>query len=187
MVEGMIEIRIACKGAETVSLDDLTDLQGNLKTLSEKDYVKLRNSIIEFGFSFPIFYWEDARGVKWIIDSHQRCRVLRKMKAEGYVIPPLPADPIFAKDKVEAKKKLLLVSARYGKITESGMFDYVTEEGYEIPFEEVQDYLTYPEADYSPEKKEDKQEEEQKQVSAKDEEVICPNCGNHFTPVASVE
>jgi DNA modification methylase len=142
-------VRIECTGATTVPLDDLKDLQGDLKNLSEENYVKLRNSMDEFGFSFPVFMWEDKDGIKWIVDAHQRIKTLRKMRSEGYEVPPLPADYIHAKDRIEAKKKLLVLNSRYGEITESGLTDFINEEGFEIAIEEMQDYLDYPEIDFS--------------------------------------
>ncbi len=129
-------IKIACKGATDVSLAELTELEGNLKDLSEANYVKLRNSITEFGFSFPIFMWEDPlNNKKWIIDAHHRIKTLRKMEEEGWSVPRLPADYIHAKDKTEAKKKLLLVNSRYAKITEEGLYEFNNEAGFEIGVE----------------------------------------------------
>lgn len=167
------EIIISCKGATTVSLAELNNLQGELKNLAEEDYVKLRNSIIEYGFSFPIFYWQDQEGKKWIIDAHQRQRTLLKMQEEGYTIPPLPADEILAKDKVEAKKKLLLLNSRYGKVTDTGMSDFLNETDSPIQFEEISDLLTFPEADFNA-------EENQQGGAGQPREVECPNCHTKF-------
>ncbi len=126
-------IQVSCKGATEVALAELTELQGNLKDLSEANYVKLRNSITEFGFSFPIFMWEDPiTNKKWIIDAHHRIKTLRKMEEEGWSVPRLPADYIHAKDKTEAKKKLLLVNSRYAKITEEGLYEFNNEPSFEI-------------------------------------------------------
>lgn len=140
-MEQASEIRITCAGNTTVSLDELKDFQGNLKELSEDNYAKLRNSMIEFGFSFPIFYWQDEAGTKWIIDAHQRIRTLSHMQKEGVVIPPLPADPIFATDRTEAKKKLLLLNSRYGEMTQEGFDEFTAD----INIEEISDLLELPE------------------------------------------
>lgn len=166
-----LAVRIECEGSTSVPIDELNDLQGNLKDLSEEDYIKQRNAITEFGFSFPVFYWEDETGKKWIIDAHQRKRTLLKMRSEGWIIPPLPACNIHAKDRIEAKKKLLLLQSRYGKITSTGMTDYLNEQDYLIPFEEIQDFLTYPEDDF-----EDKPKKEKKL-----KEITCPECQAKFT------
>ncbi len=165
-------LSIECTGASFVELDDLRELQGNLKNLDEKDYVKLRNSMTEFGFSFPIFYWQDEEGGKWIIDAHQRVRTLKKMRDEGWTIPPLPADEIKAADKITAKKKLLILQSRYGRITDSGMTDFLNEAGLEIPYDDVEGFLAIPE------------QLDDFKIGAEDEkkkkETTCPNCGTKF-------
>lgn len=140
-MDSITEITISCQGATSVSLDELQDLQGNLKDLTEDNYAKLRNSLIEFGFSFPIFFWQDENGAKWIIDAHQRKRTLLKMRDEGILIPSLPADPIFAKDRAEAKKKLLLLNSRYGQMTQEGFDEFTSD----IEIEDIADLLTIPE------------------------------------------
>jgi hypothetical protein len=146
-MEPITEIKIECQGATTVALDELVDLQGNLKDLTEQNYVKLRNSIVQYGFSFPVLLWIDTDGKKWILDAHQRVRTLRKMQQEGITIPPLPADIVNATDKVEAKKKLLLLNSRYGKMTREGFDEFVDEPGFEVAEAELEDLLVLPEVE----------------------------------------
>lgn len=135
------QLSIQCEGSTTINLDDLSDLQGNLKDLEEDEYAKLRQSITEFGFSFPILFWQDESGKKWIIDAHQRRRTLLKMREEGWFIPPLPASQIFAISKTQAKEKLLLLNSRYGKITQEGWDEFTGD----IPMDEINDLLEIPE------------------------------------------
>lgn len=179
MNEGLPEIRIECEGSLLVDIRELYELQGNLKELTESNYVKLRNSIIEYGFSFPTLIWIDTEGKKWIIDAHQRVRTLKKMAEEGYTIPPLPAVQVFASDKTTAKKKLLLLNSRFGKITQEGFYEFMHETGYEIPMEDVSDFIEIPEValEYNPEKS-----EENDDSPSQDNEVQCPNCKLKFTP-----
>lgn len=141
-MEQIKTIEITCQGATLTNIDDLTDLQGNLKDLYDEDYARLRNSIIQFGFSFPIFFWEDKEtNLKYIVDAHQRVRTLLKMRSEGIEIPPLPADPIFAKNKIEAKEKLLLLNSRYGKMTQEGYDEFISD----IPMDDISDLLAIDE------------------------------------------
>ena len=173
-----MNIQIACKGATEVALAELSELQGNLKDLSEQNYVKLRNSITEFGFSFPIFMWEDPlTNKKWIIDAHHRIKTLRKMEEEGWVIPRLPADYIHAKDKKEAKKKLLLVNSRYAKITEEGLYSFNNEPSFEIDAS-FSEFLEIPEIDFTVDNIQVKQKGEPKT----EELVTCPSCKHQFLP-----
>ena len=83
-------IRIECDGSTTVDIDELHELQGSLKDLSDANYLKGKTSILENGFSFPVLMWVDQAGTKWIIDFHQRKRILKRMRdTEGYNIPKL--------------------------------------------------------------------------------------------------
>jgi len=138
-------IEIQCEGSTTVTLDELKELQ-HYKDLTDKAYDKARLSIINLGFSFPIFFWEDKDATKYIIDAHQRKRVLMRMRSEeGYIIPPLPAVRIFAKDKVEAKKKILAQESQYGKIQEEGLYEFINEGGFELDSAEIETFIQIPE------------------------------------------
>jgi hypothetical protein len=53
---------------------------GDLKSLSKENYEKLRHEILELGFSFPVNVWLDSNdGLYYIIDGHQRTRVVKQM------------------------------------------------------------------------------------------------------------
>ena len=64
----MFEIKITCDGSEYFDIDDFCELQGELKSLSEDSYNRLKKSILEFGFSFPVFY-SLIDDKKYIIDN----------------------------------------------------------------------------------------------------------------------
>jgi len=160
-----LTLEIACQGHTTVAMDDLRDMQGNLKDLTEENYVRLRNSMTKFGFSFPVFMWVDPQdGAKWIVDAHQRLRTLRKMKQEGWTIPDLPADLIHATDRVEAKKKLLLLNSRYGQMTREGFDEFIDEVGFEVD-DDIDDLLVLPEIEMDTQEGSDVVEDEAPEVS----------------------
>lgn len=168
---------IKCEASQYIPLEEFQNLQGNLKTLSEDDYAKLRSSITEYGFSFPVLFWLDENGQKWIIDAHQRIATLKKMMEEGWTIPPLPADRIHAQDKREARKKLLLLNSRYGKITDEGLSEFLNVPGEEIAFEEIGDLLTLPDVNFN-----QLWGGSEKDESARDTPTVtCPSCGHTFT------
>ena len=176
-MDDSLTLQIACDGYTRVNIDELRDMQGNLKDLTEENYVRLRNSMTKFGFSFPVFMWIDPQdNTKWIVDAHQRLRTLRKMKQEGWTIPELPADLIHAKDRVEAKKKLLLLNSRYGKMTQEGFDEFIDEVGFEVDGTDIEDLLVLPDVGVyeTTEEETDKKEE-------KLQETICPACGHKFT------
>jgi hypothetical protein len=137
----MKTIKITCNGATTVSLDEVTPLQGDLKSLSREDYSKLKRSILKYGFSFPFFLWQNGKK-KFSLDGHQREKVLKKMRDEGYEIPKLPAVLIEAANEKEAKEKILLVSSQYGHMTEQSLVKFLSDVA--IDLEEL-DLMKLPE------------------------------------------
>src|SRR5262245_14154200 len=110
-------VRITCKGAALVPLDELEPFQGELKVLSEEDFQKGRASILRYGFSFPFFVWKSGTH-NYCLDGHQRDRILRRMRDdEGYKLPAgFPVAWIDAASVKEAKEKILLLSSQYGKL-----------------------------------------------------------------------
>ncbi len=179
-METVTEIKITCQGATTIPLDELVDLQGNLKDLSEDNYVKLRNSIVKYGFSFPIFVWIDPQDEKkYIVDAHQRLRVLKKMRDEENIsIPPLPADIIAADNRTQAKEKLLLLNSHYGKMTREGYDEFIAEVGFEIN-DDLDDLLELPEIQLW-DGKENEQGEDTPHGNKEKKKVTCPNCSHEF-------
>lgn len=156
-------IDIRCTGAATARLEDLVPLQGKLKSLDKERYRKLKKALLDHGFSFPFFVWKrpratapKAKGNKHqsadaqefdlcILDGHQRDRVLRRLKAQGYDIPPLPVDFIEAKDEQEARKKILLLSSQYGEMTENTLLEFLKES--EIDLDDISDTVALPTVD----------------------------------------
>jgi hypothetical protein len=179
-------IKINCKGAVNLCLNELTQLQGDLKELSEANFRKLRTSIFKNGITFPLFVWQD-NGTNFILDGTQRDRVLRKLAAEGYDIPPLPCAIITAKDKREAYEKILLISSQYGKMTNESLYEFISKN--ELEFLELEAMLDLPqikleefkdgwlrEPDFSPSSADDQGRLDKKNP------IICPECGHEFIP-----
>ena len=101
--------------------DQLQAYQGNLKTLHEAQYAKLKASMEQKGFFAPIFVWA---GHNYILDGHQRLHVLttERWTVEGGV----PVVEIEADDEKDAAEKLLLLSSTYGKIDEQGVYEFTS-------------------------------------------------------------
>lgn len=136
-------VEIKCKGSINLKIEDLNDFQGNLKDLSTENYEKLKNQMLDLGFSEPISVWRN-KDKWWILNGHQRLRTLKKMKADGIVIPEIPASEIQAKDIKEAKKKVLALTSQYGQMTNEGLYEFLSEAN--IQFEELDDFR-FPEID----------------------------------------
>jgi hypothetical protein len=179
-------IKINCKGAISIPLEELTQLQGDLKELSEANFLKLRASILKNGITFPLFVWQD-QGTIFILDGTQRDRVLRKLAAEGYDIPPLPCALITAENKRQACEKILLISSQYGKMSNESLYEFISKN--DIGFLELEEMLDLPqinleefkvgwlqEPDFGP-----ASADEQGRLDKKNP-IQCPECGHEFIP-----
>jgi len=103
---------------------ELNEFQGNLKDLSEENYKKLRKNILKNNFCDPFKVWKN-KGKYYILDGHQRYRVLKQMREEGEKIPKVPCDLIHCKDAKDAKRKVLAYISQYGKITDEGLYEFL--------------------------------------------------------------
>lgn len=118
----METIKVTVKTKDTLSIDLIKSLQGDLKILTEDSYQRLKKSIIQFGISFAIHLYEDIpSSVIYCADGNQRVTALKRMREEGYVIPQVPVIFIEAKDLNEAKLKLLAGASQYGTYTQDGL------------------------------------------------------------------
>ena len=118
-------IRVTCQAAATLPLEKLQPLQGGLKNLTDENHAHLRASILKHGITFPFFVWRN-RGKHFIIDAHQRDKVLLALRAEGWTIPPVPVAWIDARDLREAKEKILLCNSQYGQMSEASLGEFLT-------------------------------------------------------------
>lgn len=139
-------ISIRCKGAGELALHLLTPLQGELKSLSNEDFEKLRASILEYGFNAPVFVWECEEDANvYILDGHQRVRVLGKLQEEGYAIPQIPVVYVQADSLDHAKENLLTYVSQYGKVDKQGLYEFVSMA--HIPFEKLVTHFDVPNLD----------------------------------------
>jgi len=133
-----MELRITCEGSDVIDYKIIKKLQGSLKTRTMEDIEGMIRSLIQHGFSFPMFIYKQ-KDVNYTIDGHGRLLALSLMEENGYyineegalvcggepwVIPPIPCVFIEAKDLAEAKVKLLKLNSEYGVITPAGFADF---------------------------------------------------------------
>ena len=175
-------IAIKCETKDTLELAELTELQGGLKERTDIDYDKIKLSIIKYGFSFPLLVWKSGK-TNYLLDGHGRFETLCKLQKDGYIIPPLPVVFISAKNKTEAKQKLLRLNSQYGKMTKESVFEFA--EDLEINFDEIA--LPDTVIDFSEDDKvfgDDDFLKEQIDVDFDKENTTrtctCPNCGFSF-------
>lgn len=133
----MDAVQVKCGEIRFLPWEQIKDFQGDLKTLSDANYEKLKALILKLGFSDSFRVWlEPNTDLIWTLNGHQRFKTLTRMKAEGYEIPELlPCEIIQAQDRAEAKEKLLALTSQFGEMTGQGLFNFITDAG--LKFEDV--------------------------------------------------
>jgi hypothetical protein len=138
-------IRVTCEGAAVLPVEQLIPYQGNLKSLSNSDYERLKKQILDLGFSEPVGVWRNG-GKFYILSGHQRCRVVGRMvRDEGYHAPALPVTFIDAADANEAKRKVLALTSQFGKMEKDGLYEFL--QGSDIEADELFEGFRFPEVD----------------------------------------
>lgn len=152
MTEKIIDVK--CTSSHLIDVNDLTPIQGNLKTRTRQQIISLRDLIIKYGFSFPVFVWNDGE-TNFTLDGHGRDYVCRELVKDGYIFrqqsgeldSKLPCIFVEAKDRIEAKEKLLAINSSHGTITNEGLFSYLFEPDFELDPEPFKDLITLPGVD----------------------------------------
>jgi hypothetical protein len=109
----MKKIKVTCSGAGFLKIHELINFQGNLKKISKNNLDKLKKRIKKDGINSPFFIWEYKK-INYILDGHQRLKALLSLQNEGYNIPSVPVAYIEAKNKKDAKQKLLGINSQFG-------------------------------------------------------------------------
>lgn len=139
------KIRVTCEGASLVPHEQLVHFQGNLKSLANEDYQKLKKQITDLGFSEPVSVWRHE-GKYYLLNGHQRCRTISRMVVdEGFECPPLPVSFVDAVDANEAKRKVLALTSQFGKIEKEGFYEFL--QGTDIAADELHENFRFPEID----------------------------------------
>lgn len=120
------KIVIKCNYTTLEKPEELTFLQGLLKSTTKENLRKLKNSLVKNGFVFPIYVWKDS-DKKYIIGGHHRVKALQELLLQGYSIDGVPCVYVAAKNIAEAKKFVILDSAQYAKINKKEFGDFALE------------------------------------------------------------
>jgi len=141
-----MEIKDIVIKSELIEWQKAQWIQANLKELTKQDYEKLKASLIENNFMMPFTVWQDGDAL-WILDGHHRQKVLQTLIADGYTIPArLPANFIECKDKHDAAKKVLIYSSIYAKITDEGLYEFLSTN--DLKLDEIKGITDLPEIDF---------------------------------------
>ena len=144
-------ILVTCGYQDILRPSQILDLQSNLKTKTRSQLDKLKNQILKYGFSFPLFVWQNDEKI-YSIDGHGRRFVTEELLRDGYrfkyedgtICDKIPVVMIQAKDRQEAKEKLLAVNSNYGTFTEDGLYSFLNEPNFELNFDELKVDLELP-------------------------------------------
>ena len=169
-------IPITCKSDQLIPISQLENFQGKLKAIDEQSFNKLKESILKYGFSFPIFVWG-----KKILDGHQRLAAVKRLIDDGYSVKgdKLPVVEIDAKSEQEAAEKLLLINSRYARIDQSGFDQFVTD--FDIDLADFSGLLEIPDVDFTTPDFEPGSIEDQGKLDELQPKIItCPHCGKDF-------
>ena len=127
-------ISIKCETKDYLDWHNITEFQGGLKIRDEADIEKAKTSILKYGWSFPFFVWVSGK-TNYCLDGHARIKVLKALEEEGYLIPELPVVYIQAKNRTEAKQKLLRLNSNFGHFTKESVLEFA--EDIELNFDEI--------------------------------------------------
>lgn len=105
-----------------IKISEVKNLQGDLKTLSDKNYKKLKLRLEKVGFKYPLYLWNND-GVFYNLDGNQRQKTI--LKAWGDI--EVPYVEIEAANEIEAKKEILAISSQYGEVTKEGFYEFSTD------------------------------------------------------------
>lgn len=128
-------LQVTCRTQLAIELDNLNEIQGELKEMTIDRYKKFRRLVEKRGIWFALHVWKELivqNGVSlvkwWIIDGHGRKRMFHKMREEGWSIPPIPCVEIEAADLKTAKEAVLAASSSYQRPTSQGLREFLGEE-----------------------------------------------------------
>jgi len=162
----------------TMDYREWIPLQGHLKDLNKDNYNKLKGVLEKRGFTVPAFLWHNREDDKYyIMDAHQRQRVLIKENATPYELPYVLIE---ADNMQDAKAQLLEITSQYGTITYEGLDEFI--ELAELPQAEVYEAVHYDglyrlNEDVNFDDIEGTQDRE---APDKTQDITCPECGHEF-------
>lgn len=116
-----MQVNVNIESKEWANLENLNIIQGDLKSLSEENYQKLKLQILDEGFISPFYVWDD-NGTLNLLDGTQRKITLERMLSEGIGMPEkFPIIKIPARNANHAARLILAISSQYGKVSEESI------------------------------------------------------------------
>lgn len=118
----------------------------SLKSITEEDKLKLKNSLKKYMFIMPFNVWQDENGIMYFLDGCHRQEALNELIAEGVEVDDtLSANFILCKDRKEAVELVLVYSSIYARIVPEGLNELMIIEN--ISLNDIGDIINIPELD----------------------------------------
>ena len=174
------QIEIKCGGQVLCDWRELNHFQGNLKSITEEKFKDLKKSLVKHGLPISFHIWVEPSGKKWVIDGHHRIMAFKALQDEGYYIPFVPCNVIQASSKQEAARFLLVSNARYAKMDETSISDFMIENELSLPDLEFLDIPDINLESFNLENNNDEPNNLSKELDKNDFsnfEHECPKCG----------
>lgn len=118
-------IKIKCGGEAYLDINELHWLQGKLKSITDKKFHILKESLKLDGIVFGFHAWKDSKGKVWTLDGNHRILALKALREEGWTVPKIPVNFVKAQNKKEAAKSILISNSRYAKMNEDSISDFM--------------------------------------------------------------
>jgi len=177
-------VKINSSIKDRVDFESLKIIQGDLKELHAKAYLKYKKSILKHGITDPFDVWENEEKELCIVGGTQKKRVLLAMTNEGFSVPKVPINRIEAKSLKEAKHIVFTLASQYGKITTQGLIEEAQSAGFS-DLKEIMDEYELPEIDFNKISDEFTKDHTDKDHTNnfKEEKLdhTCPECGHIFS------
>lgn len=125
----MKNVRVNIRGVVNLRLSDLNAFQEDIKVLTDENYLRLKEEILQDGFSFSPHVFLDSEGKAWLLDGHQRRTCLERMEKEGFQIPIIPCMEVEAEDLEHARRLVLAGTSQYGTFQVKKVVDFVKKTG----------------------------------------------------------
>lgn len=117
--------------------------QENFKEWIDEGDDKLQQSLLKYQFADPFKVWQSGNKL-YCLDGKHRYLDLLKLEENGVDVPEkLPATFMRCQNKNEAAELVLAYSSQYAKVTQQGLFDFVSE--FDIDIEKAQDSINISE------------------------------------------
>lgn len=132
-----MQMQVKCTYDKLIGLDDLVNMQGDLKKIDNEKFDRMKNSILVNGFVFPLFVWENDGTIN-LLDGNHRLRALLELRREKSIVnPKVPVVFVKAKNKNAAKEIVLLANNEYAKISKKGLFEFLKDLDWKMWMDEM--------------------------------------------------